>query len=132
MLDGPKLVTISWQCEELVDRDFGDLTFTCSAGNIPDIQEFHQGYFNGVANFELNDQEEKVAISMTGGGYNGYCMWSAEPGTSLDAPIEDGKAAFEGVWLGTDVCEGLQFSFEAIWDEETLAISMNGVIEPAN
>jgi len=48
VLDGPKLITISWQCEELVDRDFGDLTFTCSAGNIPDIQEFHQGYFNGV------------------------------------------------------------------------------------
>lgn len=125
---GPKEFNLLWECDELEGRGFGDLTFSCSAGGQLAIPEFHYGYFNGAADFDLNEQNEIVAISLRASAYNGSCQWLAD-GAAIDAPVEDGKALLEGVLIGTDLCDGLQLTFQAIWDEETLAFMMDGVVE---
>lgn len=125
----PKEVTVMWDCNEVEGRDFEDLTFNCLTGSHPEVIEFHEGYFTGSVNFRLNGRNERIAISMSAGGYNGSCTWSPDLGVTYDAPIEDGSAVIEGVLFGTDVCEGLQFTFDATWDEETLGIAMHGVLD---
>ena len=126
---GPKEFNLLWECDEVEGRGFGDLTFTCSAGGQLAIPEFHYGYFNGVANFDRNEQNEIVGISVSASSYNGDCMWLPGAG-ALDAPVEDGKAVIEGgVLIGTGRCEGLRLAFQITWDEETLAFDMDGVVE---
>ena len=126
---GPKEFNLLWECDEIVGGGFGDLTFSCSSGTQLAIPELHRGYFNGVANFELNDQDEKISISMTASAYNGDCMWLLEGG-AIEAPVEDGKSVIEGgVLIGTDRCDGLRLAYEVTWDEETLAFDMDGVVE---
>ena len=126
---GPKEFNLLWECDEVEGRGFGDLTFTCSAGRQLAIPEFHEGYFNGAANFDYNEQNEIVGISFSASSYNGDCMWLPEAG-ALDAPVEDGKAVIEGgVLIGTGRCEGLRLAFQITWDEETLAFDMDGVVE---
>lgn len=127
---GPKEVALQWSgCTETQGAQLGDLTFSCSAGRLPQVPEFTEGYLNGYVNFETNEQDEIVAVAISASGYNGSCFWNKE-GPDWEAPLEEGQAVIEGVLIGTDRCDGYQFSFVAVWDEDTLEFSMDGAVEP--
>ena len=128
---GPKEVSIEWgNCFETQGAQFGDINFSCSTGRLAQIPEFTQANFNGFVNFETNESGEVIAVSIAAGGYNGSCFWNPEPDTQWSAPLEDGKATVQGVLFGTELCDGYQLAFEAVWDQTTLGFTMDGQIEP--
>ena len=77
------------------------------------------------------DQGEPVGVTVGARAYNGNREWNPEPGATFEGDYADGSATITGVLCGTASCEGLQYVFEVVWDEESGNFAMAGEVELA-
>ena len=79
--------------------------------------------------YTTDDDGNNAGITGDLTAYSSGCGWVPPDDTPYEADLINDRATFGGVLFGMGSCDGIQFVYENVWDDNTAKIVTTGVLE---
>ena len=125
----PRAVEIEWTCDQARERGGG---FGSACGTRSTDPLFRTTNFVLLIELDRDGNGQIVSAAIRPSAYDGNCFWNPPDPTLTPVAHSDGESTHEGLLLGTDRCDGLQWQFTHTWNSDNNTVVMSGTVGPVS